>query len=232
MSHLRFRIFISGLILFGFFLSDNPKDVRAEQNKQDLVCFRWAFGAMIGSDDDRRLVAITRDTMLKTGDQLKMLVELQKKCFVYLIYHTGQDELHMLFPYEIQQFSSDYELFKKYYIPQDDMWFELDEDVGQERFYLLASVKRLFGLEALLKEYASAGAVKKREIAKQILAEIRKEKKRHKKFATSAERPVTIGGSVRGIVKDKKTRSPDIDPIAAEVNALNFYSRTFTIEHQ
>ena len=232
MSHLRFRIFVSGLILFGLLLSDNPRDIRAENNKQDLVCFRWAFGAMIGPKNDRRLVAITRDTMLKTGDRLKMLVELQKKCFVYLIYHTGQDELHMLFPYKIKQFSSDYELFKKYYIPQGDLWFELDEDVGQETFYLLASAKRLFKLEALLNAYGSAGAVKRREVAKQILAEILKEKRRHKKFTTSAESPVTIGGSVRGIIKDKKTHSPDIDPIAAEVNAPNFYSRTFTIEHQ
>lgn len=232
MSHLRFKIFLSILILFGFLLSDNPKNTRAEQNKQDLVRFRWAFGAIIGSKNDQRLVAITRDTILKTGDQLKMLVELQKKCFVYLIYHTGQDELHMLFPYEIPQFTSDYKLHKKYYIPQGDMWFELDEDVGQETFYLLASAQRLLRLEALLGEYKSAEAAKKRELAKQILTEIRKEKRQHKKFATSAERPVTIGGSVRGVTKDKKTRSPDIDPIAAEVNALNFYSRTFTIEHQ
>ena len=232
MSCLRFKILVSILILFGFLLFDNQKNIRAEQNKQDLVCFRWAFGAMIGSKDDRRLVAITRDTRLKTGDQLKMLVELQKKCFVYLIYHTGQDELHMLFPYEIQQFTSDYKLLRKYYIPQGDKWFELDEDVGQETFYLLASAQRLFRLEALLGEYKSAEAVKKRALAKQILVEIRKEKKQHRKFATSAERPVTIGGSVRGVIKDKKTRSPDIDPIAAEVNAPNFYSRTFTIEHQ
>jgi hypothetical protein len=232
MSHLRFRIFVSGLILFGLLLSDNPRDIRAENKKQDLVCFRWAFGAMIGSKNDRRLVAITRDTMLKTGDRLKMLVELQKKCFVYLIYHTGQDELHMLFPYKIKQFSSDYELFKKYYIPQGNLWFELDEDVGQETFYLLASAKRLFGLETLLSEYASARTVKKEEVAKQILAEISKEKRRHKKFVTSPERPVTIGGSVRGMIKDKKKHSPDIDPIAAEVTAPNFYSRTFTIEHQ
>jgi hypothetical protein len=232
MTHFKVKILASVLILFCFFLFYNPRDVRAEQNNQDLVCFRWAFGAMIGAKNDRRLVAITRDTMLKTGDQLKMLVELQKKCFVYVIYHTGQDELHMLFPYEIKQFSSDYELFKKYYIPQGDMWFELDEDVGQETFYLLASAKRLFKLEALLNAYESAGAVKKREVAKQILAEILKEKRRHKKFTTSAESPVTIGGSVRGIIKDKKTHSPDIDPIAAEVNAPNFYSRTFTIEHQ
>jgi len=232
MTRLRFKILVSILILFGFFLFDNQKNIRAEQNKQDLVCFRWAFGAIVGSESDRRLVAITRDTDLKTGDQLKMLVELQKKCFVYLIYRTGQDELHMLFPYEIQQFTSDYKLFKKYYIPQGDKWFELDDAVGLEMFYLLASAKRLFRLESLLGKYKLAEAGKKRELAKQILIEIRKEKKQHQKFATPAERPVTIGGSVRGVIKDKKTSSPDIDPIAAEVNAANFYSRTFTIEHQ
>ena len=82
MSCLRFKILVSILILFCFLLFDNQKNIRAEQNKQDLVCFRWAFGAIIGSKNDRRLVAITRDTILKTGDQLKMLVELQKKCFL------------------------------------------------------------------------------------------------------------------------------------------------------
>jgi len=117
MSRFRFKILVSILILFSFFLFKNLENTQAEPNKQDLVCFRWAFGAIVGTDNDRRLVAITRDTELKTGDQLKMLVELQKKCFVYLIYRTGKDELHMLFPYKIQQFTSDYKLFKKYYIP-------------------------------------------------------------------------------------------------------------------
>jgi len=43
---------------------------------------------------------------------------------------------------------------------------------------------------------------------------------------------VPIGGSVRGVTKDEMIHFPDIDPIAAEVSATNFYSRTFTIEHQ
>jgi hypothetical protein len=204
----------------------------AEQNEEENVCFRWAFGAMVGPVSDRRLVAITRDTTLKTGDQLKMLVELKKKCFVYLIYHSAQDEMHMLFPYKVQQFTLDYETLKKYYIPKDEKWFELDEDAGQETFYLLASAQRLIGLEALLGKYKSAEAVKKRGLVKQILAEIRKIKKQHRRFTTPAERPVPIGGSVRGVTKDKLIRFPDIDPIVAEVSATNFYSRTFTIEHQ
>jgi len=152
-------------------------DVIADQKGKDAVSFRWAFGAMVGPASDRRLVAITRDTTLKTGDQLKMLVELKKKCFVYLIYHSAQDEIHMLFPYKVQQFTLDYETLKKYYIPQDEKWFELDKDFGQETFYLLASAQRLIGLETLLEKYKSAEAVKKRGLVKQILAKIRKIKK-------------------------------------------------------
>jgi len=204
----------------------------AEQKEKDAVSFRWAFGAIVGPVNDRRLVAITRDTTLKTGDKLKMLIELKQKCFVYLIYHSAQDEMHMLFPYKVQQFTLNYETLKKYYIPQNEKWFELDKDAGQEKFYLLASAQRLIGLEALLGKYKSAKAVKKRGLVKELLAEIRKIKKQHRRFTTTAERPVPIGGSVRGVIKDKTNRFPDIDPIAAEVSATNFYSRTFTIEHQ
>jgi len=204
----------------------------AEQNEDKTICFRWAFGAMIGPENDRRLVAITRDTELKTGDQLKILVELQKKCFVYVIYHTRQDEVHLLFPYNIQQFTTEYTLFKKYYIPQDNMWFELDENVGSETFHLLASAQRLIELETLFKKYASADPIGKQGLAKQILAEIRTIKRRYRKFTTIAERPVPIGGSMRGITKNKKTRCPDIDPIAAEVSATKFYSKAFTIDHK
>ena len=228
-----FRVASLASLLFVFcFVVFMSHWANAEQNEEKNVCFRWAFGAMVGPVSDRRLVAITRDTRLKTGDRLKMLVELKKKCFVYLIYHSAQDEVHMLFPYRVKQFTSDYETLKKYYIPQSEIWFELDKDVGQETFYLLASAQRLIGLEALFEKYKSAKAVKKRELAKQMLAEIRKIKKRYRKFTATAERPVPIGGSVRGVSKDKKIRFPDIDPIAAEVSATNFYSRTFTIEHQ
>ena len=204
----------------------------AEQKEEKNVCFRWAFGAMVGPENDRRLVAITRDTTLKTGDQLKLLVELQKKCFVYLIYHSGQNEILMLFPYELKQFAKDYKTSKKYFIPQGSKWFELDENVGIETFYLLASATRLNELEALFKKNESGGGVNRQKRAKQILTQVRKIKRRYRKLTTDAERPVPIGGSVRGIKKDKGIAPLDFEAIAAEVSADNFYSRTFTIEHQ
>ena len=206
---------------------------KAEQKGDKNIQFRWAFGAMVGPKNDRRLVAITRDTTLKTGDQLKMFVELRNKCFVYVIYRSSQNEIELLFPYELAGFQKDYETVRKYYIPKEDMWFELDEKAGLETFYLLASTKRLTGLESLLREYEKAEADSKRVFAEKIVAEIRKIKRRNRKSTTAAaERPVQIGGNVRRISKDKKRSSPDFDPIAAEVSATGFYGRTFTIDHQ
>jgi hypothetical protein len=215
-----------------FSLFSTRGDVIAEQKGEDAVSFRWAFGAVIGPTDDRRLVAITRDTVLKTGDRLKLLLQLKNRCFVYLFYRTAEDEIYLLFPYKLKLFDTGYKTGEKYYIPKGKTWFELDKNVGLETFYLLASAKRLHQLEALYRKYDSVAGEEKKKLAKQLLAEIRKIKRKHRTFAAPAERPIAIGGNVRGVVKDKKSAFPDIDPIASEVSASNFYSKTFTIDHK
>jgi hypothetical protein len=206
--------------------------IGAEEKEGKNVRFRWALGAIVGPKNDRRLVAITRATVLKTGDELKMLVELQSSCFVYVIYYSKKDEIELLFPYKLEQFTKDYEASKKYYIPKGDMWFRLDKDVGRETFYLLASAKRLSGLESVLEKYQLAEKAKRDALVKEILNEIRVIKRQNRKFTTVAERPVRLGGGVRGTAIDKKQFPPDIDPIANEISTDNFYCRTFTIDHQ
>jgi len=231
MKYLRLPWLSILLVILCFLLLWSPQ-ATAGQKEEKNICFRWAFGAMVGPENDRRLVAITRDTTLKTGDQLKLLVEFREKCFIYLIYHSGQDELYMLFPYETQMFSVEPETHKKYYIPRGTRWFQLDEKTGLETFYLLASAERLSELEALMKKYECAGKPEKKGLAKGILAEIQRAKRQYRTLTAPAERPVSIGGSVRGIDKKKKSIPPDIDPIAEEVSTINFYSRTFTIDHR
>ena len=215
-----------------FSLFSTLEDVIAEQKRDDAVSFRWAFGAMVGPTDDRRLVAITRDTVLKTGDRLKLLLQLKNRCFVYLFYRTADDEIYLLFPYTLKLFESGYKTGEKYYIPKGMTWFELDRNVGLETFYLLASAKRLHQLEAQYTKYNSVSGEEKKKLAEQLLAEIRKINRKHRKLATPAERPIAIGGNVRGAVKDEQSAFPDIDPIASEVSTSNFYGKTFTIDHK
>lgn len=224
-----FLVSMMGIFAIGML---NISTAIADDGKDNNIDFRWAFGAIVGPENDQRLVAITRDTTLKTGDQVKMLVELKKRCFIYVIHQASDKEISLLFPYGFSQFETDYRLGYKYYIPSDDLWFELDENVGLESIYLIASSSKLNTLEELLIEYEGAKIGFRDKLGEEILAEIRKLKRKHRKFRAKAERPITIGGTVRGVKKDKKSVPFDIDPIADNVSAKDFYGRTFTIDHQ
>lgn len=225
-------VFVLGWILGGLPASgtDTGAAVKQEGKQAGNVAFRWSFGAMVGKD--KKFVPITKDTVLKTGDEIKMMVELKENCYVYVIYHSSKGEIGLLFPEDLRQFSGDYKAGKNYYIPSGRRWFELDKNIGRETFYLLASTERLLDLEASIGNYKAADDSKKPSYADQILGEIRTVKRKFRTFTTLAERPVTIGGNIRGVEKQEESKRPDISTVATEITANNFYSKTFTIDHQ
>lgn len=194
--------------------------------------FQWAFVATKKTSQNAQPVPITRDTVLISGDQIKFFIKLQNNCYVYLIYHSSQGELSVLFPLRFKLKRDKQSVAVNYYIPKDDQWFELDENVGQERFYLLASIERLKEIESLVNDYESADTAKRPLLVKKILSEIRKLRKQHLKFKTYAERPVSIVGRLRGTDKNEPAGALDAAQYAIEISADTFYSRTFTIDHQ
>jgi len=175
-------------------------------------------------------VAITQDTIQHTGDQFKMIVQLQKPCFVYVLHSSKNKEgtegdVTWLFPYNKPQFMTDYEVGKRYDIPPRDAWYSLSPPAGRETIYLLASTQRLSDLEALLEASATASPAQRPQLTARILAEIRAPRQVRPSPAPG-ERPVRIGGNVRGGVRGK-----DFTDFAAEITAQHFYSKTFTLEY-
>jgi hypothetical protein len=196
------------------------------------VDFRWAFTVMDVKDGKNSIRPITQDTVLNSGDQLKMMVELQRRCFVYLFHYNGGDSVKLLFPYALQQFETDYQPERKYYIPRGDAWFRLDENPGQEVFYLVASAKRLDELEKAYLKHQSAEAALKAETAKALVDKIRELRREHRELASPAERPVPIGGVLRSVEKVQAPDRLDIAAFADEVLSNGFVARTYTIEHK
>jgi len=234
MRYLTIILAISiSLFLIGFHpvnLSSAPA-ATSIQDQDANIGFQWAFGAMIGSD--KKFVSITHDTTLKSGDEVKMMVQLSKDCFVYVMYYgANTKEVQMLFPNKLRQFQDDYTTGKNYYIPAGRSWIELDQHPGKETFFLLASSERLLDIEAKYGDYLSADASKKPELAEALVAEIRTVRKHYATFATLAEKPISIGGNIRGTEKVEEKRRHDVSEIATEITAKNFYSKTFTIDHQ
>ena len=234
MRRLRWANWVWLLALLGLYLGSSATTVNAEPKEpgEEDIRFLWAFGALKKGEGESKLIRIARDAALKSGDQIKFFVKLEEKCFVYLIYHSSQGEMSVLFPYRFEQLSRDYHKQAQYYIPQGNEWFELDEHTGQETFYLMASAKRLHELEALINQYETADPVKKSELAKEVLMEIRKLRKAHRKFKTFAEKPVNIMGHLRGSEKVEPVDTPDVTELAVEISGSKFYSRTFTIDHK
>ncbi len=193
------------------------------------VQFRWAFGAVVGAEDARQFVAIRRDTTLQTGDELKMLVDVQRPCFVYVVYRSSRGEVHLLFPGEAEEAASGSETSITYYVPEGEARFKLDDRVGRETFYLLASAERLSDLEILIDDYKSAESSGRPEMASRIVERIRALRKAHRKLATAAERPVSIAGNVRSTGPEDKSW---LDRISVEISAKDFYSKAFTIDHR
>jgi type IV secretory pathway ATPase VirB11/archaellum biosynthesis ATPase len=131
--------------------------------------------------------------------------------------------VHWLFPAGGQQFATDYQTAKRYDVPPGNAWLKLDDQVGLEKFYVLAAAERLTDLETLLTTYTNAPRSEQAQIGTNIVTEIREMRKRFRQFATLAERPVSIAGNLRGL---------DIGDLAVEITAQNFYGKTFTIEHR
>lgn len=196
------------------------------------VQFRWAFAAMVTRDGRTDVQPVTQDMELKSGDQLKMMIDMQRRCFVYLFHYNPQEGVKLLFPYSFQQFSGDYQPNRKYFVPRGEAWFKLDSNPGQEVFYLLASSRRLDSLEEAYLRHESAEASRKAESAKAILDQIRTLRKENRELAAPAERPVPIGGALRGIQKGQNPAALDIAPLADEILSTGFMARTFSIEHK
>jgi hypothetical protein len=207
--------------------------LHAQQSGPDGLKFLWAFGAVVGSPDDHELIPIDKDTVLHTGDQLKIYFEPQSPCHIYLIYQSSQGHLTLLFPTD--ETDSKVSPNSKFFIPDAEMWFQLDAITGQEKFHLIASAERLNDFENLYRSMAAnaTGTITRTESVESVLSAIRRLKHRNRKLTAAAERPVRLGGNFRGTEQETSHLNRyDITRLAVEIEADEFYSRTFSIDHR
>lgn len=185
------------------------------------VHFRWAFGQATGVGPDRHFAPITsEDVTLHTGDEIKMFVGPDCKCFIYLLHQDQAGQFEVLYPANAA--FTDVPATAPSYIPSGGGWLKVDDAAGTERLYLLGSTTRLTDLERLLKATATSPT-------QQIIGELARLQKSTVKGGWS-ERPVTIGGQIRG---QPDAAHPDIATKATVISAPGpFFSRVFIIDHR
>jgi len=201
---------------------------------EGAVSFRWALVSMVGEADDRQVEPVVKDTVLRTGDRFKIFAAPEKGTFVYLIYRSSQNQIHLLYPHRAKGYD-DSGSHSAVVIPAGRQWFQLDDHTGEEVFNLIAADRRLTDLEMLLLGHEKAETASERsEAAKQVQDEIRSLRWENRGFKAIAERPTAVMGQLRGVQRppEGNTEFPDITDHAVRIEARGFYSRTYTIDHR
>lgn len=197
--------------------------IGSAQEPTGHVEFRWAFGALRAPEPEK-LIQVSQNTALNSGDRLKFYVEPLCRCFIYLLFESAQKELTVLFPSPATRLDTRLEPKAAFYVPDAVEWLILDEHPGVETVHLIASANPLVRMTSLLRSHESAPPDRKASAVTAVLEEIRRVKLEHLR-ARAVERPIAIGGGVRG-------PGPDITSLAVAISAEDFYSRTFTIDHR
>jgi hypothetical protein len=191
--------------------------------------FLWSFCALTGPEDQLEMVAITKDTVLHSGDRVKIFFQPESTCYIYVLYTSSEGLLTVLFP--AAQQARALPAGEPHYIPAGDQWFRLDGYTGPETFYLMASKDRLDRLEEQMEKHRQLSS--REDLANStaaILAELKTLRRQHLKLAAPAERPVRLGGNLRGT--GGQPTPMDVRKVAVEITAQDFFSRTFTIDHR
>ena len=197
--------------------------IGAAQEPTGHVEFRWAFGALRARDPEK-LIQVSQNTALNSDDRLKFYVEPLCRCFIYLLFESAQKELTVLFPSPVTRLDTRLEPKTAFYVPDAVEWLILDKHPGVETVHLIASANPLVRMTSLLRSHESAPPDRKASAVAAVLAEIRHVKLEHLR-ERAVERPIAIGGGVRG-------PGPDITSLAVAISAQDFYSKTFTIDHR
>lgn len=195
------------------------------------IGFLYAFGAYVGAPGKGTLVSLQNESTLRAGDRLKLYFEPKNEQYLYLLHLSSQGELSVLYPTASRpaRVARDTPVF----VPAGDDWFELDAHRGQEKFFLVVAADRLDRLEELCTRHASlAGKADASASSDAILDEVKRLRQQNKPLSAPAEKPVRIGGSVRGEASSRPPSAADLTSLAAEVRAPGFYTRTFSVEHR
>ena len=201
----------------------------AEEAASDVIEVRWVMAGLSKDADPSRPKSIPPETVLRTGDKIKMYLKAVNKCFFYLFYQNPEGQLRLIYPDAFP--SNGLVSGTQLTVPSGDQWFEFDEQTGTETFHVLVSPAPLRSIETLYEDYRQH-ASEKGYPATRIITAIERLRNQQRPLTSKAERPLSIGGTIRGPSKTgTETTESRLGHLAEDITTANVFCRTYTIEH-
>jgi hypothetical protein len=109
------------------------------------------IGKRKNADGSVSVVTIEDGSVLQTEDEFRVRFKTKKDAYVYIVIHDGLNKAKLLFPDPPKiTFSNEVKANSIHTVPAT--WFWLDENVGIETVYVLASENQLDNIKSLLPE--------------------------------------------------------------------------------
>lgn len=201
----------------------------AEEPASDVLEVRWVMAGLEKDADPSHPISISPETTLRTGDKIKMYLNAVNKCFFYLFYHNPEGQLQLIYPDSLP--AAALVRGTRLTVPQGDRWFELDQKTGTETFHVLVSPTPLRSIEILYEDYRRQ-AFENGSSATRLITAIDRLRHQQRPLTSKAERPLSIGGTIRGTPDaGPDTTESRLDHLAEDILTTDVFCRTYTIEH-
>ena len=93
---------------------------------------------------------------LLSGDQVQILLRVDKDCHAYVINRDATGQIYVLFPHE-ESVSNSLKGGAEYVLPDHGKYYELDDHIGEETFFLAVSATPMSDLAWMIDRTRRAG---------------------------------------------------------------------------
>jgi hypothetical protein len=216
-------------IAAGLMVSTGAIAFADESEVVDMIDFRWVMAGIEKDAAQFQLINVPPQAGLGSGDKLKMYLKTRSKCYFYLFHQDPDGRLTLLYPPSLP--TNGLVNGTLIMIPEDDQWFELDEQIGTETFHVIVSSMPLRSIETLYAEYLEQMHWNASALTR-LLSAIERLRRQQRPLTSKAERPLSIGGTIRGgMDKEPDTALKQMDRLAEDIAVTDTFCRTYTIEH-
>lgn len=139
--------------LYNLYAPDSPSPVISLN-----IIARISSGIPIrGTTPDYKEVEVQDGGELQSGDMFRIKFELEEEAYVYLLSLDTLGNLSKVLPAEDTGVPIKMKAHQTYIVPEDDGWFRLDDNTGQETLYLLASSEAIEDIDQRFDQLRKSG---------------------------------------------------------------------------
>jgi len=110
-----------------------------------------------GQEEIPSTVLMEQGGVLRSGDKFQVSFKASQDSYIYIFLQDSKGEISQLFPHPKVKQSNKVIKDNEYVIPAKDKWFWLDENVGKETIYILATENPLDATETVMRTLKSSG---------------------------------------------------------------------------